>query len=281
MLRNTFIMIAGAVAPLGITGLYVYSGSDVAAANTPADSVAVSCCADTTAAADMPFVAAEPTNLPQGQMGDATVKGTIKFKGEAPKREAVDMKADGVCVKAHTAEVLKEDLIVGKDGGVKNVFVYLKKGLDAKYDAPKDVVSLDQHGCQYVPHVLGVMAGQKLMIKNSDETTHNVHSYGKKNKVLNQGQPAKSADLPVEWKAAEMNLWVKCDIHSWMTAVCHVVKNPFFAVTDDAGNFEIKNIPAGTYTFEALHETLGAKELEVKVDAKGSVEVKFPEFERK
>lgn len=281
MLRNTLLLVVGAVAPLSITGLYVYSGEAVNAGS--AGVATASCCAaeTNTEAAEMPFVAAEPTNLPQGTTGDATVKGTIKFKGEAPKREPVNMDADQVCVKAHTAAVLKEELIVGKEGALKNVFVYLKKGLDAKYDAPKDAVTLDQHGCQYVPHVFGLIAGQKLVVKNSDETTHNVHSYGLKNKQINNGQPAKSADIPVDgWKTQE-KFWIKCDIHSWMTSYCHVVKNPFFAVTDENGNFEIKNIPAGKYTFEAIHETLGAKELELTVDAKGNVEAKFPEFEKK
>ncbi|MBI3819895.1 MAG: hypothetical protein HY286_14455 [Planctomycetes bacterium] len=270
MLRNSLLLVAGAIAPLGATGLYVYS--DVHSGSN--ESVA--------ATAGIVHVAGTP-DAAAAQSGDATIKGNIKFDGEAPKREAVDMVKDGVCVKANAAPVMKEEMaIVGKDNGLKNVFVYIKKGIEGKFDAPKDAVALDQKNCMYSPHVFGLVAGQKLTVKNSDQTTHNVHSMGKKNKQLNQGQPAGSQELSVEnWKTKETSLWIKCDIHSWMSSVCHVVPHPFFAVTDEAGNFEIKNLPAGTYTLEAIHETLGSKELEVKVDAKGSVEAKFPAFGKK
>lgn len=278
MLKHSLLLVAGAVAPLGLTGLWVYGTDSVV---EPGNSVAtLSCCASTDAmSADVAAeVAAEPAiALPEG---NATVKGTIKFEGAAPAREAVDMKSDGVCVKANAAP-LKEDLIVGKENGLKNVFVYLKKGLEGKFEPSATPVTIDQHGCMYSPHVFGIMAGQKLVVKNSDDTTHNVHSYPKKNKVLNQGQPAKAADITVDMKTAEMNVWVKCDIHSWMTALCHITKNPFFAVTDEAGNFEIKNLPAGKYTFEAIHETLGNQELEIEVKAKETTELKFRAMAKK
>jgi plastocyanin len=284
MLRNT-LLVVGAVAPFSLAGLFVQSAVEPASPN--ATVAVMSCCSAAPAAAQSQAIDAQ-TNTESlkglgyvgapaqaGATGDATVKGKIKFEGEAPKREAIDMKSDGVCVKAHSAEVLKEDVVVGKDGALKNVFVYVKKGIEGKYDAPATTAVLDQHGCVYAPHVFGVVAGQKISIKNSDGTTHNIHTYGKKNRVINQGQPSGSPELSVEWKVAEMSLWIKCDMHSWMSSVCHVMKHPFFAVSGDDGSFEIKNLPAGKYTIAALHETLGEQTVDIEVAAKDSKDANF------
>ncbi|MFN0206866.1 MAG: hypothetical protein ACKVS6_11225 [Planctomycetota bacterium] len=273
MLRNT-LLVVGAIAPFSLAGLFVSSGENSSVEPNAATKnvVFASCCAPEAEAAAEPV---EPTNIQDGARGDAVVKGKVRFDGEAPKRDAVDMKADGICVKAHETPVLKEDVIVGKEGAFKNVFVYVKKGIEGKYEAPKEAVTVDQKGCVYIPHVFGIVAGQKINIKNSDATTHNVHSYGKKNKAINQGQPPGAGDLSVEWKASEMSLWIKCDMHSWMSTICHVMKHPFFTVTDDNGMFEIKGLPAGKYTIAAIHETLGEQTVEVEVAAKDSKDANF------
>lgn len=273
MLRNTLILGVGVLAPFCLTGVWVYAG-DHAASSAPA---LPSCCAEKAAEAAPLDVVNASAEVPAqaGAMGDASVKGIVKFEGAAPAREAIDMKTDAVCAKAHAEPVLKEDLIVGKDGGMRNVFVYVKKGIDGKFEAPKEAAKLDQHGCAYVPHVFGIVVGQKITVHNSDGTTHNVHTFGKKNKPINQAQPAGSKELEIEWKTAEMGVPIKCDMHPWMSAVCFVVKHPFFAVTDERGAFEIKNLPAGDYTIEAVHETLGAQTMELKVAAKESKDANF------
>ena len=285
MLRKSLLLALGVLAPICLTGLWVLHGDccPIKAALTNTAEPTDSCCQAETqndATVEAQFVTASvfplsTVNEPQGATGDASVKGTVKFEGTAPAREKINMEADAVCAKLHAEALTKEDLIVGKDGGVKNVFVYVKKGIDGKYDAPKDAFVLDQKGCQYIPHVFGVVAGQKITVKNSDATTHNVHSFGKKNKAINQAQPAGSKEIEVDWKTSEMSMAIKCDMHPWMSSICHIVKHPFFAITDENGKFEIKNLPAGDYTIEALAEGMPAQTVEVKVAAKEARDANF------
>src|ERR1700690_1614366 len=101
----------------------------------------------------------------------ASVSGTVKLDGAAPKASKIDMSQDPACKGANTAES-----VVADGGNLANVFVYVKDGLGSRtFDTPKDSVTIDQSGCKYHPHVLGVMAGQNIEIKNDDLTTHNIH----------------------------------------------------------------------------------------------------------
>lgn len=288
MLRKTALYAFGAVAPLILTGLWISQadcclgkaapmpsccdGLDAVFAATTGDAVEPGESIEITTASFLPLGG---SSLPQGPMGEAVVKGTIRFDGEAPARAKIKMEADKVCEGMHKEPLESEEWIVGKDRGLKNVFVYVKKGIEGKYDPPKDAFVLDQKGCQYIPHVFGVVAGQKITIKNSDATTHNVHSFGKKNTAINQAQPAGSKDLEVEWKNAETKVAIKCDMHPWMSTYCHIVKHPFFAITDDNGSFTIRNLPAGEYTIEAIHESLPSQTMDVKVGDKETREANF------
>ena len=118
------------------------------------------------------------------------VSGTITFEGSAPKMKPLRMDADPVCVANNEVKPRKEWLILGKDNGVKNMLVYVKESksgsLSKNYDAPKDAAVIDQKGCVYVPHVLGIMTGQQLDILNSDGTLHNIHALQTVNKEFNK-----------------------------------------------------------------------------------------------
>ena len=130
-----------------------------------------------------------------------------------------------------------------------NVFVYVKDGLGNRtFDVPKDPVVLNQSGCKYHPHVLGVMAGQTVEIKNDDQTTHNIHPTPKDNREWNESQPPSSPAIEKNFAREEIMLPVKCNQHPWMKMYINVVKNPFYAVTDKSGNYEIKGLPPGDYT---------------------------------
>ena len=132
------------------------------------------------------------------------------------------------------------------------------------FDVPKDAVVLDQRGCQYHPHVLGVIAGQTVEIRNDDPTTHNIHPTPKDNREWNESQPPSSPALQKTFAREEIMLPVKCNQHPWMKMYINVVKSPFFAVTDKDGKYEIKGLPPGDYTLEFVHEKLGPPQ-DVKV----------------
>lgn len=205
-------------------------------------------------------------------MAGATVKGTVKLDlpgGKTPRRKAIQMAADPVCNAKHTEPVLNEEpAVVDDDGALHNVFIYVKKGLEGKkFDAPAEAAVMDQNGCIYKPHVLGVMAGQDITILNSDGTLHNVHPKPSVNKEFNLAMPKFMKKKTIKFEKAEVMIPVKCDVHPWMQSYIAVLDHPFFAVTGAGGTFEIAGLPAGTYTIEAWHESerLGTMTQEVTV----------------
>jgi plastocyanin len=206
-----------------------------------------------------------------------TIRGKALFLGEAPRRRKVDMGSDPSCHALHAEEPLRdESLLVGDAGGIANVFLYVSKGLEGrKFEPPREPVVLDQKGCCYVPHVLGVQVGQRLVIRNGDPVTHNVHSFAKKNKAFNQSQQSGGKDLEQVFDKEEVLMPIKCDIHGWMSTYLGVVEHPFFAVTAADGSFEIRGLPPGEYTLSAKHEALGAQKASVTVGAGGVAEANF------
>ncbi len=203
-------------------------------------------------------------------MGTATVKGTVKFTGEAPKARAIDMEgADAKCAELHGGERVKpEAVIVNDNGTLRNVFVWVTKGAEGwSFPLPDEQAVLDQKGCMYEPHVQGMRVGQTLAVKTSDPTAHNVHGYGKANRPFNRSQPAGAADVVMTMKRDEASppMKVKCDIHPWMNAFIAVVPHPYYAVTGPDGSFELAKLPPGTYTIQAWHEQYDAIEQTVTI----------------
>jgi len=200
----------------------------------------------------------------------AAVSGTVKLDGTAPKPAKLDMSQDPACKAAGGAATT--ETVVADNGNLANVFVYVKEGLpNATFEVPKDKVVVDQHGCRYVPHVVGVMAGQTVEIRNSDKTTHNIHPSPKDNKEWNESQAPGAAPLEKQFARQEVLVPVKCNQHPWMKMYLGVVKHPYFAVTDKDGKFTIKDLPPGDYTVAAVHEKFGEQTMKVKVEPKKDV----------
>jgi plastocyanin len=210
--------------------------------------------------------AAAPAATPIDPATAATVSGSVKFDGAAPKPAKIDMSQDPNCQGSNTAE----NVIVG-DGHLANVFVYVKEGLGTRtFDVPKDAVTLSQSGCKYHPHVIGVMTGQTIKIVNGDPTTHNIHPTPKDNREWNESQAPQAAPLEKTFAREEIMLPVKCNQHPWMRMFVNVVKSPFYAVTGPDGKFEIKGLPPGDYTIDFVHEKFGEQTQKVTLAAKDS-----------
>jgi len=196
----------------------------------------------------------------------SNVTGKIAFKGTPPKATKIKMNADQNCVAANPTDVFSESVVVNGNNTLKNVFIYVKTGLEGKtFPTPTKPVVLDQHGCKYIPHVMGAMVNQPFEIRNSDATLHNIHAMPKKSAQFNVGMPKKDMITTKKFDKPEVAVRVKCDVHPWMSAYVGVTNHPYFAVSDDKGTFEIKDLPAGKYTFEAWHEKLGTQTQEVTV----------------
>ncbi len=207
----------------------------------------------------------------------ATITGKVSFSGEAPKAKTIDMSANPACAREHSGSPQKsEEVVVNGNGTLKYVFVWVKQGVpDRQWPTPSSTVELDQKGCMYAPHVIGVMAGQNIQIKNNDPTNHNIHPLPRVNQEWNQSQPPKGEPLEKSFAREEVMIPVKCNVHPWMRSYIGVVSHPFFAVTGDDGTFTIKGLPPGNYTIEAWHEKYGTKDMQVTVAPKESKTVDF------
>ena len=188
-----------------------------------------------------------------------SLTGRVNFQGKSPKKKTLRMNADPVCGSSHKTPPYRQSFVINDEGYLKNVMVYLN---NIKYDGnpPETRAVLDQNGCMYSPHVQGMMAGQELLIKNSDATLHNIHGLPKINSEFNFAMPKVVKEKALKINKAEHPIYIKCDVHPWMKSYVSVFDHPYFAVTDDSGYYKIDNIPPGTYEIVAWQEKFKDKE---------------------
>ena len=215
---------------------------------------------------------AEAPKAAPAATGTASISGRVLFEGTPPAPEKIKLSADPKCVEMHK-DGLERQTIRVKDGGLGDVVVYVKSGLAGTYPAPTEPVLLDQNGCDYSPHMVAVMAGQPLKIRNSDDTLHNIHPRPSTNTEFNLGQPKKGMEQTRTFDKPEVLIPVGCDVHPWMRAFISVVPNPFYTTTADDGSYEIKGLPAGDYEIEAVHGKL--KTVSGKVSVKDGESAKL------
>lgn len=216
---------------------------------------------------DPPLQTSEkPLYQPSGN--DSTVVGTIRVNGEVGRPAVIDMSADAVCVKLNQSP--KTDWLIANNQLLQNAFVYIKEG-DAlknyRFEVPATELVLEHKNCILSPHVLGIRTGQRLSIASSDDTHHNTHPTPKLNPEWNQTQPPQAQPITKTFTRAEVMIPVKDNQHPWEKAYIGVLDHPFFAVTDEFGNYEIRGLPPGTYKLSVWHEKLGEQEVEIKVAA--------------
>ena len=216
------------------------------------------------------------------QANTGTIKGHVRLSGKLPGNPFIRMGMDPMCSKMNAGKrILQEYVVATVDGSLANVFVRLQGNVPQTPVSTQPVV-IDQRGCIYTPRVVGVRVGQIVQIKNSDAFLHNVHGLSGKDNSFNVGQP--TAGLVYQWKAKneEVMLHLKCDIHNWMNAYIGVVTNPYFAVSDTTGTFQIDRVPPGTYTLQVWHERFGAltKTITVKAGAATTVEFTYTGSEK-
>jgi plastocyanin len=229
----------------------------------------------TPAAPAAPAPAAAPAA--QGATGPGTIAGTVKLVGTPPEMQMTKRQADPYCAKTPVKE---EEVVVGPGGVLKNVIVRVTKGVTGHYDPPATSATVDQSACMYRPRVQGIVLGQPVQIKNSDQTLHNIHGYKGASTMFNQAEIPGQPPMIKMFPEADQIVKLKCDVHPWMTGFVLVSSHPFFAVTGDDGTFKISGLPAGSYTVEAWHERYGAKTAEITVAADKPAEAAF-QFEAK
>lgn len=221
------------------------------------------------AAPDVAKAPAAPAPAPVTSRG--TIRGVVTFNGEPPAPAELAPSADPAC----EGMPLKDQALLVKDGKVRNVLVRVRGPVPGAAGAVDTPVVVDQQKCSYQPRVQAAVAGQPLQIKNSDGTMHNVRGMLGTKALFNVAQPPSAPPVTKPMPADMELLQLKCDVHPWMRAYVAVSPHPYFGVTGEDGAFTLEGVPAGTYTLEAWHETLGTQSAEVTVKEGTPAEVSF------
>jgi plastocyanin len=223
-----------------------------------------------------PLTASVPSNKggPSSVANEATVgtiKGVVKLEGTPPPNKELNL---GTCT-SETKGPVYADTVLVKDGKLQNAFVYVKKGLESYKggSVPSEPIVLDQKGCLYRPHVIGAQVGQKVVFLNSDPVLHNVRTVADVNATFNEMMQTKDTRLTKVFDKEEVPVRAKCDVHPWMSAFLGVVPHPFHAVSNEAGEITLQNVPEGEYEIEAWHEAFGRQSQKVKVEARKTVQL--------
>lgn len=206
----------------------------------------------------------------------ATITGKVTYKGEKPKLREIKMDADPICLTHHTGAVYPQTITLGPNNEIAYAFVYVAEGAPKGQPVPTEPIVLDQKGCAYHPPVFGAMVGQQVKILNPDGTLHNVHALTKINPEFNLAMPKFRTEVVKTFDKPEFMFQVKCDVHPWMVAYGAILDHPFFSTSNEAGVFEIKNLPPGTYVIEAWQQRLAPQRVNVTIaDANETKEVNF------
>ena len=213
------------------------------------------------------------TATPPNDEVTGSLTGIVKYEGKPIRRKTVRMQGNSFCMAQHGDKPpLEEKYALGKNGEtvtVPNVLVYVTKGLEGKtFVVPEEPVVLDQVKCIYTPHVVGVMTGQTLQIRNSDEQLHNVMASAFQNRSFNFGMPKKGTKTEKVFNTPELKVKFQCALHPWMYAYVHVLEHPFFAVTRKDGSFTIRGLPPGEYEISVLHEVARMKPVTARMSVR-------------
>ncbi len=198
-------------------------------------------------------------DVPSENSGTANVSGRVSLKGEMPPPRKLSITKDPeVC---GAVDTIKD--VEGVEGGVANVVIEIKgvKGDDWKYEDPADGYEIRQKNCQFAPSLVVIPLGKDIHVYNDDPVGHNVNT-GAWN--LTQPPGPKPIIKPMESK---LPVKIVCNIHSWMEGWIYPVKNPYFAVTDTKGEFNIAGVPPGKYRVNIWHPSLGRKTARLTLEA--------------
>jgi plastocyanin len=196
-----------------------------------------------------------------------SISGTVKFKGTPPAPIKLDVNKDAEVCGAGGAKTSRE-LVVAADGGIQYAVVSIP-GIAKGKPFPDAKTTLDQKGCEYMPHITVVQAGGEVEVLNSDGILHNIHSYpqDKKNPAVNVAQPKFKKTIVMKSDSLKEPERIKlaCDVHGWMQGWLIVEDNPYLAITDQTGQFKLTDVPPGDYEITVWHEKLGEAKQKVTV----------------
>lgn len=202
----------------------------------------------------------------------ASIQGEVRFTGSLSRLGKIKVTKD----QDYCGETIPDETyLVDSIGGLKNVVIFLEQPPVNTAPLRKERI-LENSGCRFAPRVLAMMKGERLIIKNNDPKLHIAHSYLDQRTVFNLSLPFRGHAIEITRKIDKAGvLQVNCDTHAWMRGYIHVFDHPFFAVSDDQGNFTIPDVPPGRYTLKAWHEGAGIQSRKIEVVGEGEAKVQF------
>jgi plastocyanin len=205
-----------------------------------------------------------------------SISGRVTLSGTPPTMRAIDMSDEPSCAKQHGTPVIPPMVVADATGNLANAVVYVKSGVDDyAFRAPSQSAALTQKGCMYEPHVVAVMAGQKLEVSNDDQAIHNVFLMSQSNQPSNRSEQPGSAPIEEVLTTPELAIPIKCNVHPWMKGYVFVFDHPYFAITKSDGTFTLPNLPPGTYTVAAWQEMYGTTEQSITIAPKQAAITNF------
>lgn len=202
------------------------------------------------------------------------VSGRVTLIGPRPPEKILPL--DPQCARQHPGPVTTRFYVVGKDNGLADTLVLITAGLPRQnWRVPKESVTLRLRGCLYENHVVAVQANQSLLVQNRDNTVHNVHIMPRNGPDQNRTLLPRQRPLELSFSEPERFLRFKCDVHPWEFAYVNVIEHPFFAVTDQNGNFVLNDLPPGRYTVQAHHRKAGILQKEITVEKNRGLSLEF------
>ncbi len=205
----------------------------------------------------------------------ASLRGNVKLDGPAPEQTSLTMKSDAKCAEANPDGRTDERAIVGENGALANAFVYVSQGATAKGKPATEPVVLANDGCMFSPHVVGVRVGQPLHLRNADKTEHKLQSLSKQNRRLTATLAVDGKPVEKKLEAEEVMIRLKCNAHLWESAYVGVLPHGFFAISGTDGTYSIDGLEPGSYTLTAWHETFGAAQQKVTIEAEVDARADF------
>lgn len=201
--------------------------------------------------------------------GVGTLRINVQYEGAVPKPKLEPIGGSPECSQLCGGKLLRGDLLV-KEGRLQNAFVHIQSGLDPKYrfPIPKEETVIANEKCTFVPRISGARTWQTIRLVNHDPTQHNFRCEHWSHNLNSAGQYAL-----VQFTKPQTMVQLRCDLHAWMAGYVGVLDHPFFAVSDEQGLVTLSNVPAGDYTLQAWHETLGTQSAKANVKAGETTEL--------
>lgn len=202
------------------------------------------------------------------------VAGRVTLVGPRPLEKVLPL--DAHCARLHPGPITTRFYVTGKDNGLAETLIVVTAGLPQKeWRVPKDAVTLRLRGCIYENHVVAVQAKQPLLVRNLDNTVHNVHVMSRNGPDQSRALLPRHGPLELSFSDPERFLRFKCDVHPWEFAYVNVIEHPFFAITDQNGNFVLNELPPGQYTIQAHHRKAGILQKEITVEENRGLSIEF------